>query len=107
MASEAMSQLEKSIRHKAMMDATVKFNRDKQALLSQGYTLSSKIFTHEESDQLKALLDKFLKHEVIPKAEEKAVRDFLGSYEQLVQQFPSLVQNEVDGIVHERETQHG
>lgn len=109
MANEAMSQLETAIRRKASNDATLQFRKDWEAMSKPGWSVGTRPdgWTTEDSNQLKALGEKYLKYQIIPKAEEKAIREFIGSYEQLVHQFPSLVESTVDGIVHERETQHG
>ena len=98
MANEAISVLERNLRERAVIEATNAFAKAKQALLNPGWPISTnssagadaKVWTSEDSNQLNALLEKFLKIQIIPKAEEKAIREFMNSYARLVVELPAL-----------------
>ena len=103
MASEMISQLERSIRDKAGKDATVQFHKDWEQMHKGGWPVSTdQVWTTEDANTFKALGEKYLKHRIIPKAEEKAVREFMVSYEQQVHQFPSLVEETAEEMVREQ-----
>ena len=92
MANEVIGGIERALREKAAMDATRKFHQAMKDLLTPGYPVSSNKdeFSSEDFNELKKLLERFLKFMVIPKAQDMAVRLFVANYEQLVAELPAL-----------------
>ena len=90
MANQVMSEIERGIRDRAQVEAVKAFAQKKQELLGMGWPVSSSAFPNEDSDALRTLLDKYLNKVVIPRAQETAIRSFLGNYERLVVELPAL-----------------
>lgn len=90
MANQVMSEIERGIRDRAQVEAVRVFSKKRQELLGMGWPVPSSAFSNEDYDALKTLLEKYLNKVVIPRAQETAIRAFLGNYEHLVVELPAL-----------------
>lgn len=87
--------IDKQIRKKAATAARGAFHRMSGNLLADGHANAwSKDYSYEDFQDLRRALDKFCESVHVPMAEDRAIREFLSTYEKLQAEFPHLAGDE-------------
>lgn len=89
-----MSELETSIRTKAINEASIKFNTYLTEAIKMGWSVSTADRAVHEA--ARGAMDTYFKQVVAPKVAARAVDNFLQSYQKLVVEFPQLVGEPTD-----------
>lgn len=88
--------MEEAIRKDAARTAGIAFHNQFRALFNNALNWT-KNFTYDDWKALERLADKYKDSIAIPLAEEAAIKQFLGTYEKLTIEFPSLIEAMAEG----------
>lgn len=90
--------MEEAIRNDAARTAGIAFHNQFRALFNNAHAYTwTKNFTYDDWKALERLADKYKNFIAIPLAEEAAIKQFLGTYEKLAIEFPSLMEAMAEG----------
>lgn len=85
--------MEEAIRKDAAQRTNTAFHNQFRALFNDAHSATwTKGFTYEDWKDLERLAFKYKDSIAIPLAEEAAIKQFLGTYEKLTIEFPSLME---------------